>query len=215
MVYRVPIYTRTIKTQNWAPYCTYMHIDKVGAYVHYKDKSELTVNNLRRYLAARQSHIIHIKADNPVHFLEKFQEDYPESRVGGPGREEKVIWIEDNKPIIELPDCPYLFETEEGFRCGDPEDHPTHCCLDDNFIEPPYEDLCVPYIEYQRLYNLFNGKFESLNRYEILTNKRAREFYREDIIQGHIFLRREINAIHLSLWPYERKKEVKSFSYVS
>jgi hypothetical protein len=192
-----------------------MRVDEIGAYVHYKNKSDLKINNLRRFLSFRQNEKIHIRADNPVHFFNKFCEEYPGSRIGGPTPEGKAIWIEEDKPIIELPDCPHLFETEEGFRCGD-ESYtfgPTRCYLEDNFVEP-YENMCVPYKEYNRVYAYFNGKVsKSLNRYEILLNKDRQE-YREDIIQGHIFLRRGINAVHLSLWPFERKKEVNSFSYI-
>ena len=222
MLYRFPMYKRLMVVDDMGCMLSCVHVDAIGAFVRHNKKEDLRVNNLRRYICGRTKFTVHVMAANPSEALANLSEEFPGMRIGGKPPEGRAMWIDDSEPIVELPVCSYLSVSEEGcFRCGEME--PSECCLDswcDCWMDDISETL-LEYDDYRKSVDDFHGCYD---RYEMLLKRNIDNQYIKEVIQGHIFMRKGIDAVHLSLWPsrdkgetgeVSRRKRIPNSRYVS
>jgi hypothetical protein len=168
MIYEFPIWYRHLNMSGmFGAHRTLKHVDNLGIFITHNKDSDLSDENIRRHLVARSQDKFVVVADCPHRALEQFF-DEPGAKTGGSGKEDKAMWIRDNDPIFEYPDCPEMHMTDSDIICGDPDWH--SMCIFDG-ADPPEE---CPLMEHVNLY--YDMKHEAddaakrpQSRYTIMT----------------------------------------------
>ncbi len=98
-----------------------LHVDKVGAFIHYDDEKQLDINFIRKHLICRAETRCLIDADTAEKAINIFYEEWKGAKIGGESvPEEKALWINEKKEILEFPNCERLHKNKKGeFICGE------------------------------------------------------------------------------------------------
>ncbi|MBU6431421.1 MAG: hypothetical protein KGJ58_03775 [Patescibacteria group bacterium] len=121
-----------------------MHVDSVDFFLHYDEEWQKNDRNfIRSHLQQRVEGNAYIEAENVREAIKKFYDECEGAKIGGPGKSEKAIWINDEKFIHELPRCPKMRKNKGGqFVCSineddeDCDDDWNRMCILENY-EPP------------------------------------------------------------------------------
>jgi hypothetical protein len=194
-LYKIPVYMRSTSvgsgSEYFRPRTACVQVDELGVIVHYEKKEDLNPDVLRRHLTCRSSSTVWIRAVNPGHALIMFEEEYPQSKIGGEkAPESKAMWIDREKKIIEFPDCPDLLNDEYGeWVCG-PSEYKSGCILEgyDSYPGCPVYDFEDRLYEEKRKARKFGG-----TRYAIAIGKTHKDLdgFWVDKVNGFEFLREE------------------------
>lgn len=123
-LFEIPYYQRIVnvtKSDFFFKNVEIMHVDEVGIFLLYDIEKQKNVNFIRRHLVERRRGKCYIKAGSIHRALKRFYIKHEGARVGGPRREAKALWINNDEFIYELPHC-YLMRKnrKREFICGKP-----------------------------------------------------------------------------------------------
>lgn len=147
-LYEIPLWERQIKCSRFPAWTACLHVDEVGVYVYGDDDNTppLTTDFLRRCLTLRNPTRAFIEASTPEEAVQKFYQEYEGAQTGGEKPEAKALWINTEKPILELPNCDKLHKNRrEEFICGTPiHNLPRHKLYGDKSVENNGEHgMCI------------------------------------------------------------------------
>lgn len=145
-LFEIPVWERIIsvsRNYRFSRKIETMQIDSTGFFFHYDEDWQKDDHDfIRKHLRQMVDGDVYVEAANVREALKKFYDEYEGAKVGGPGKSEKAIWINDKKFIHELPDCPKMRKNERGhFVCiheydeGCDEDWNRMCVLE-NYEAP-------------------------------------------------------------------------------
>ena len=123
--YRIPVLVRLVSlARPTAPQKhNLMVVDGFGVDVHFDadlDPESVTPEVVRTKIIGEHNDFCLFEGFS---FQEAYQQfrDLPGTRVGGPDRKQKAIYIDEKREILELPRCERFYENDEGFfLCGEP-----------------------------------------------------------------------------------------------
>jgi hypothetical protein len=119
IIFRIPLQERYLELTSFPKKIDCLHIDKVGLFVSHDGKTELTPEFIRHHLIGRRSTSCLIEAVSVEEAIKTFYLEWQGARVGGEGRKEKALWIEETIPIVALPSCDLLNKNKENeYICG-------------------------------------------------------------------------------------------------
>lgn len=146
-LFEIPVCERVVsvsRNYRFGKKTVIMHVDSVGFFLHYDEEWQRDDRDfIRSHLQQRVGGNAYIEAASIREAVNKFYDEYEGAKVGGPGKSEKAIWINDKKFIHELPYCPKMRKNKGGqfvcsFEEGDEEcdDNGGRMCILENY-EPP------------------------------------------------------------------------------
>lgn len=139
-LFEIPIFRRLISVGNiyrFGKKTKVMDVDNVGFYLHYDEEWQKTdFDFIRKHLQQRVDEKVYIEEANVHLALKKFYHEYKGTKIGGPKKEQKAIWIDDKKFIFELPHCPRMGKNKKGeficSSCSGGEEDDVECDDDSN-----------------------------------------------------------------------------------
>lgn len=97
-----------------------LEIDGIGIFIEYDKKIHLTPDLIRKHFQVVRDSSCIVEADSPKEAIHKFYENWHGAQIGGPEEHAKALWIDCEKPIIELVFCKCLrVSSENRFICGE------------------------------------------------------------------------------------------------
>lgn len=124
LLFQIPLFSRFTWVGKGRSLCDkkkYMCIDDLGFLVHYTDEKDLTLEVLRKHRFAREETRVFIEAKDLTEAIEIFFRDFEGATTGGDENpEQKAIWINTEKPFLELPHCDRMNRNKKDeFICGE------------------------------------------------------------------------------------------------
>ncbi|HRY60030.1 MAG TPA: hypothetical protein P5096_01475 [Patescibacteria group bacterium] len=102
---------------------TAMKVDDIGIIVRHHKTHAITDDDVRRHLREHQDKYCIIEAGNVSAAIAEFYTKWYGANIGGEGEKRKALWINREKPIVELPYCERMWENKNGeFTCGEPDE---------------------------------------------------------------------------------------------
>lgn len=121
-IYRIPVCRRILISNRALSNISLRLVDGIGLYVEYEE-DEPTDQEIRSSLIGGQSSFVYLEANSFTGAINKFFQDFKGPRTGGRTYESRAIWINTQKPILELPDCERMHKNKkEEFICGQLEE---------------------------------------------------------------------------------------------
>jgi hypothetical protein len=129
---------------------TCMELDGVGFSLHHdSDGQQYDKEFIRRHGALRTETWTLVEAEDITGAIRKIKSEWYGCNIGGGAEKAKALWINRDKPIQELPQCPlyWVRENKGDVVCGKPNKNDQYCgcgfggfdfaegCIGDKFCE--------------------------------------------------------------------------------
>ncbi|GEM_PF-5449698 len=119
-MYIIPIFRRATKidiSSNKPRKELYMCVDGIGIYVTTPVDIEPTEEMVRRHLKWFQKLYKLVTANGPLEAVEKLFFELKKINVGGSGKNDQALFLNDKEAIMEIPTCSMLEEFENRYCC--------------------------------------------------------------------------------------------------
>lgn len=101
----------------------------VGMFLYYDNEEEKL--SMEQYLVGIKTEKYILEAKDIHNMFERFYHEYGGAKIGGNGRKDKAMWINERNYIIEFPHCNRLdFQNNGNIVCNVFEDCVQGCVLD-------------------------------------------------------------------------------------
>lgn len=129
MLFELPLWERFIRISKHGFCRKYMELDGVGFELQYDSKEELKQIEddptlIRCCIAGRKQTSALIEAESKEEAINKFHAEWDGAKIGGTkSKESKALWINTEKEIIAIRDCPIRHQNKRGwYACGKPNE---------------------------------------------------------------------------------------------
>lgn len=124
-VFRIPVkerFTSVGKTATTFGRCKYTAVDGRGLLVYFDNESDVNPEFIRKHLIGRRDNFVNIVAKSPGEAIGVFLYSFEGAQIGGDSEDEKAMWINREKAILELPYCSLMHKnSDEKLTCGVPD----------------------------------------------------------------------------------------------
>lgn len=124
-LYRLPLLLRGTEVQgNGHRYKQWRTVDGIGLQVVYRGDQSPSDQTIRGHLIGQESREMYVVASSVTEALEKLRAE-PGYRTGNGEEERRGLRLNPELSIMELPGCPYFYDTQEhGIVCTAESENP-------------------------------------------------------------------------------------------